>query len=52
MTDSALAIRNAQYVWEIGLLRFLYQAGILTEQEYKGIGRIAKQQTGVKIVVS
>ena len=52
MTDSALAIRNAQYVWEIGLLRFLYRAGILTEQEYKGIGRIAKQQTGVKIVVS
>lgn len=52
MTDSALAIKNTQYVWEIGLLRFLYQSGIITEQEYKGINRIAKQQTGVKIIVS
>ena len=52
MTDSALSVKNASYVWEIGLLRFLCQTGIITEQEYKGISRIAKQQTGVKIVMS
>lgn len=52
MTDSTLAIKNAQYVWEIGLLRFFFQSGVLTGQEYTGISRIAKQQIGVKIVMS
>lgn len=52
MKDRTLSISNAQYVWEISLLRFLCQAGILTEQEYKGICRIASQQTGTKIVMS
>lgn len=52
MNDNALSRKNASYVWEIGLLRLLYQAGTLTEQEYQGISRIARQQTGVKIVMS
>lgn len=52
MTDTTYALRNIRYVWEIGLLRLLLQSGMITEQEYTGIIRIAQEQAGVKIVVS
>ena len=36
---------KAVYFRELGLLRFLYTKGILTENEYLGIRRIAEEQT-------
>ena len=38
-------ISDAVFYWELGLLRFLYSKGILTEQEYNGILAIAEQQS-------
>ena len=34
--------------WEIGLLKFLYDKGIITQDEYFGIHKIAKEQYGLK----
>lgn len=41
-------IIKAIYYRELGLLRFLYEKGILTEEEYHGIRKIAAEQTTEK----
>ncbi len=37
-------IAEATQIWELGLLRFLYDKGIITEDEFFGIRRIAEEQ--------
>lgn len=44
-------IQNAALIWELGLLRFLYDKGVLTDTEYDGIRLIAKQQADQKSYV-
>lgn len=38
------SIAEATQIWELGLLRFLYDKGIITEDEFFGIRRIAEEQ--------
>ena len=45
-------IEKASYYRELGLLQFLYEKGILTEDEYHGIRKIAMEQTTAKKVMS
>lgn len=45
-------VSDAVFVWELGLLRFLYEKGILTEEEYHGIYKIATEQKDKKVFVS
>lgn len=45
-------VLDAVFVWEVGLLRFLYEKGILTEEEYAGIYEIATEQRGKNVFVS
>lgn len=44
--------QNAEYVWEIGLLRIMRENGIINEQEYMAIRNIADSQTPHKIYMS
>lgn len=44
--------QNAVYVWEIGLLRIMYENGIINSQEYKEIRSIADNQIPHKIYMS
>ena len=37
-------VSDAIKAWEIGLLKFLYDKNIITEDEYLGIRRIAEAQ--------
>lgn len=37
-------IAEAAQVWELGLLRFLYDKGMITEDEFLGIRQIAEEQ--------
>lgn len=52
MDKRTLAIEKAAYYWELGLLRFLFEKGILTEKEYSEIRKIADEQACAKSVVS
>lgn len=40
----AQTIQTAAYYWELGLLRFLYEKGVISEKEYMGIQKIAEEQ--------
>lgn len=42
---------KAVFLWEIGLLRFMFDKGVLSREEYSGIRRIAEEQAGSKIIV-
>lgn len=41
-------VSEAIETWEIGLLKFLYDKGIITQEEYFGIRKIAKEQYELK----
>lgn len=41
-------VSEAIEMWEIGLLKFLYDKGIITQEEYFGIRKIAKEQYELK----
>lgn len=43
-------IQKVIYCWEIGLLRFLYEKDVLSEEEYAGILKIVKEQQNEKFV--
>jgi len=45
-------ISEAVQAWELGLLRFLYDKGIITEEEYLGIRKIAEMQHQLEKSVS
>ena len=41
---------DAVFVWEIGMLRFLFCKGLLNEAEYKGILEIAEREKPQKFM--
>lgn len=43
-------IAEAVQAWELGLLKFIYDKDIITEDEYLGIRRIAEEQYALKKV--
>lgn len=45
-------IQNAVYAWEIGMLQILYKNGILTDEEYEKIRKIADNQAQHNIYLS
>lgn len=45
-------VTDAVFVWEVGMLRFLYEKGILTKEEYTGIYKIATEQRDKKVFMS
>lgn len=52
MTDKQQqTIDLAVHFWEIGMLLFLYEKGIITEDEYNGIRRIAIDEYNQRINV-
>ena len=48
----AQTIRTAAYYWELGLLRFLYEKGVISEKEYMGIQKIAEKQMSPSLSMS
>lgn len=42
---------RAVFLWELGLLRFMFDKGVLSREEYSGIKRIAAGEAGEKIVL-
>lgn len=51
MTERARkTVTDAVFVWEVGMLKFLLQSGVLNEVEYKGILHIAERDWTNKFV--
>lgn len=51
MTDrQQQTVAEAVEAWELGLLHFLYDKGIITEEEYLGIRQIAVEHYELKKV--
>ena len=48
----AQTIQKAAYYWELGLLRFLYENGVISEKEYMGIQKIAEEQMSPSLSMS
>lgn len=45
-------VSDAVHVWELGLLLFLFEKGIISEDEYLGIRQIAEEQHSQKVIMS
>ena len=48
----AQTIQAATYYWELGLLRFLYEKGVISQKEYVGTQKIAEEQMRSSLSVS
>lgn len=46
--DKTLMLENACEFWELGMLEILFKKRILTEEEYKGICKIIREDYKVK----
>lgn len=44
MDKRKATVEKACYFWELGLLHFLFEKGVISEEEYTGILKIAEEQ--------